>query len=131
LKDLMAGIKFGKTFSLCLGLDVERAFSRLKSAVVNNGEITVRSGRMLITGIQFLRSAVFFGENVIASPLYSELSHTDGVTVHPKDCRLRRRYDEPVGGNCRPFTSWFDRTETSVLRRDVNRLHRCSSSWSY
>jgi hypothetical protein len=63
---------------------------------------------MIITGIEYLRSAVFFGENVIKSPLYSDLIGTEGVTVNPKDCRLGRSFTEPVGGNRRPFICWFD-----------------------
>ena len=108
MRDIMRGLIPGKAFSLCLGLDVARAFSELQTASIKNGDLTVRSGRMIITGIGNLRSAVFYGDNVIVSPLYSEITTRDGVSVHPKDCRLRRSYEEPVGGNRRPFVSWFD-----------------------
>ncbi len=108
MRDIMRGLIPGKAFSLCLGLDVSRAFSDLQTASIPNGDLTVRSGRMIITGLSNLRSAVFYGDNVIASPLYSELTSREGVSVHPKDCRLRRSYEEPVGGNRRPFVAWFD-----------------------
>ena len=63
---------------------------------------------MLITGIDFIRAAEFSGDNVIASPLYAELVDRDGVTVHPKDCRLGRKYATAVGGDRRRFVCWFD-----------------------
>jgi len=45
---------------------------------------------------------------VIDSPLYAELLKRTGVTITPKDCRLGRAYDAPVGGSRRRFVSWFD-----------------------
>jgi hypothetical protein len=108
LKHLLTNWRFGKLFSVCVGIDVEEAFKELKGATLSNGNLTVRSGRMVIRGIDNLRSAVFTGTNVIASSLYVHLANKEGVLVHPKDCRLRRDYQNPVGGNRRPFVAWFD-----------------------
>ncbi len=98
----------GRIFTAPVAVDVKEAFRKLKGIEVKNGTLSVRAGRMIITGIPFLRSAVFFGENVIQSRLYSELNGAEGVLVEPKDCRLARNYLDPVGGNRRPFVCWFD-----------------------
>jgi hypothetical protein len=108
VRHLLSGLKPGKLYSSTLTLDVEEAFRTLKGLALPQGEIFVKSGRMVITGIEYIRTAEFSGDNVIASPLYIELRKRPGVTVHPKACRLGRKYAEPVGGNRRPFVCWFD-----------------------
>ncbi len=108
LDDILKGFRRGGLFSTCLGVDVRRTFSKLKSAKVSNGTVKVRSGRMVVVGLPNLRVAEFSGDNVIESPLYSELLRRPEVTITPKDCRLGRDYDSPVGGNRRRFVSWFD-----------------------
>jgi hypothetical protein len=108
LKDLMRGLRPGSLFSSCVAVDVGEVFNQLRKVTIPNGVLTVRSGRMVITGIEYLRTAVFFGDNVIASPLYERLTQMENVTVQTKDCRLRRSYLQPVGDNRRPFVCWFD-----------------------
>jgi hypothetical protein len=108
LREVLKNWRLGKLSSICVGINVEEAFKRLNRSTPNNGSLNVRSGRMVIRGIDNLRSAVFTGTNVIASSLYTQLTNKEGVTVHPKDCRLRRDYHNPVGGNRRPFVAWFD-----------------------
>lgn len=107
LKNLIRSVGTRRVIS-SIAVDVEMVFKKLQSTNLENGTLTVRSGRMVINGIRNLRSAVFFGDNVIASPLYADLVSTTGVTVNPKDCRLQRSYAEPVGANRRPFVCWFD-----------------------
>jgi hypothetical protein len=108
LRDVVTLWQPGRVFSDGLAMDVKEAFKKLRGVTVANGTLSVRAGRMIITGIPFLRSAVFFGENVVESRLYSQLNSAEGVTVEPKDCRLARNYLEPVGDNRRPFVCWFD-----------------------
>ena len=108
MRDMIRELQRGRRFSDCVSVDVARVFARLKKVKVKNGAVSMSSGRMVITGIEFLRSAVFFGDNVIASPLYTDLTKRPNVTVDPKDCRLHRSYEEPVGGNRRIHVCWFD-----------------------
>jgi hypothetical protein len=108
LRDIIKTLPHGRSYAACIGIDVGKVFSKLEGLTLKNGELTVRSGRMIITGIDYLRSAVFFGDNVVRSPLYSDLVGRKGVTVNPKDCRLGRTFVEPVGGNRRAFICWFD-----------------------
>jgi hypothetical protein len=113
LKDVMRELERGNSYTHCIGVEVTEVFAHLNDVSLRNGTVTVRAGRMLITGIPFIRSAVFFGDNVIASPLYLDLiklqqKSDHDVKIDPKDCRLQRSYEEPVGGNRRAHVCWFD-----------------------
>lgn len=108
LRNLLQTRQFEEGKWSFLAVDVAKVFAVVGDAEIANGELSVRSGRMVVKGIDYLRSAVFYGDNVILSPLYTMLVDMDGVSVHPKNCRLQRQYHEPVGASRRSFICWFD-----------------------
>lgn len=95
-QSLREALRMGNLDMTRSGIAVRRLFSSVSDKKFNEPDLHFCAGRMIVDGIPSLRSATFAGHDVVRNWLYEFLTNAEnksnGVTVTPKDCKVRRIY---------------------------------------